>query len=445
MNRIDSHNTVSTLPAFPDAEVLEPGYFTDGEVVDGEGTDGTVVSAWWCNAVQEELIKVIETAGIELNRTEMDQLFKAIQYHIQNHASVVGAKAAADAAAALAQAAKNQAESVSGVAFDALADANTAQQRADLAYDRADAAYDMAESAAQTAENIQSEFSGIQSSIGIVGNTATRALGQFITQPEAIDLNESYWAPDKLFLTNDESTGVPADLTFPVYLEVMTDDGLSSVTQNVWDTTGNRVYTRCAAMNLSDMDNPIITWSPWNSVAVPQVVKDVTVEVDPADQEPGKYLVITFETENGEEPVYISIDAFGGAYTAGNNGISVSSNNQIGLILDSANTNGLEIGENGLKLSFVEPFIQQLYFESSSAQRWGVPDNVTYGYISLLSTDATAVTLTMSKLDLTGTVTLSVGVANKVDISAFSLIAANYQLTMTGGTYAIISVALMRD
>lgn len=75
MFRIDDPSAVAVLPT-PPAEGTE-GYFTDGNPEGG--IEATIVTPAWCNGVQEELMKVIEEAGITPDKTDNTQVWQAIQ------------------------------------------------------------------------------------------------------------------------------------------------------------------------------------------------------------------------------------------------------------------------------------------------------------------------------------------------------------------------------
>jgi hypothetical protein len=166
-----------------------------------------------------------------------------------------------------------------------------------------------------------------------------------------------YEDPIKLYLTNDGSSlnednvpspnvNFPAQLTVPIWVEVFISSDGASVTQTAWDNTAGHIFTRCGAVNDSDPDNPVVTWTPWNSVAVPETVKNVEVEVDPTGQPEGTYLVITFDTETGDQTIYINLSQIFPAYTAGNSAIEISADYKVSLKL--AENSGLEIN-SGLK------------------------------------------------------------------------------------------------
>lgn len=75
MFRIDSNAAAVSIPV-PAAVGSTVGYFSEGNA--GTGQLATVVSADWCNAVQEEISGSIETAGLTLDKTSRTQLQRAI-------------------------------------------------------------------------------------------------------------------------------------------------------------------------------------------------------------------------------------------------------------------------------------------------------------------------------------------------------------------------------
>lgn len=83
MHRIDTDGTVLSAPTPPPVGSTV-GYFSDGDAI--TGTSGTVISAAWLNAVQDEIANVIFEAGISLDKTETDQLKQAILQIIANNA-----------------------------------------------------------------------------------------------------------------------------------------------------------------------------------------------------------------------------------------------------------------------------------------------------------------------------------------------------------------------
>jgi hypothetical protein len=272
------------------------------------------------------------------------------------------AGADADAAQSTANTALSTANTALADAATAISTANNAFDTAAIADSNAGDALDTANTALATAETASSvaatagqnaEQSLMTASAAL--DYAERAIGIFAVTAEAVDANEEYDGAEKLYLTNGSAdtpnANLPSDLSAPIYFEVfITDDG-ASVTQTAWDTTAQKVFTRCGSVNDSDPDNPVVTWTPWNSVAVPETVKNVTVEANPSGQPAGTYLVITFDTETGDETVYINLSQVIGAYTAGNGAIDVSADNQISLKLDTTGDNPLTVTENGLAIN----------------------------------------------------------------------------------------------
>lgn len=72
---IDNSTAATSLPT--PAAAGTPGYFTDGSP--GAGTPATVVPADWFNGVQQELINVIDGAGLTPDKTVQNQVLAAIK------------------------------------------------------------------------------------------------------------------------------------------------------------------------------------------------------------------------------------------------------------------------------------------------------------------------------------------------------------------------------
>jgi hypothetical protein len=69
MYPVDNASSVATLPAVPAAG--SGGWFIDTG-------NGTIVPAWWCNQVQEELLAILQAAGLTPNKTQFNQIVTAI-------------------------------------------------------------------------------------------------------------------------------------------------------------------------------------------------------------------------------------------------------------------------------------------------------------------------------------------------------------------------------
>lgn len=80
MERITSSDAVGVRPANDEAGT--PGYFTNGDP--GVPTPATTVTAEWLNRVQEELVAVIEDAGLTLDPDDDTQLLQAIDQKISD-------------------------------------------------------------------------------------------------------------------------------------------------------------------------------------------------------------------------------------------------------------------------------------------------------------------------------------------------------------------------
>lgn len=62
------------------------GFFVDGNA--GNGTPGTILTAAWLNAVQEEIISVLSAAGVAIDAAKTDQLSTAINTLLRGRATV---------------------------------------------------------------------------------------------------------------------------------------------------------------------------------------------------------------------------------------------------------------------------------------------------------------------------------------------------------------------
>ena len=62
------------------------GFFVDGNA--GNGTPGTILTAAWLNAVQEEIISVLSAAGVAIDAAKTDQLSTAINTLLRGKATV---------------------------------------------------------------------------------------------------------------------------------------------------------------------------------------------------------------------------------------------------------------------------------------------------------------------------------------------------------------------
>lgn len=85
MQRIDSFGNTASLPT-AEAQVNPPGYFTIGNPT--LSIPATIVTAWWCNAVTEELLYVIEQSGLTADKADSTQLYQALLGLSQNYQEI---------------------------------------------------------------------------------------------------------------------------------------------------------------------------------------------------------------------------------------------------------------------------------------------------------------------------------------------------------------------
>ena len=74
MYRIDNPSSVSSRPV--PGPPGSPGWFTNGNPAAAQ--EATIVDDWWCNQIQEEIMTVIEQAGIVPDKASNSQLFEAL-------------------------------------------------------------------------------------------------------------------------------------------------------------------------------------------------------------------------------------------------------------------------------------------------------------------------------------------------------------------------------
>jgi hypothetical protein len=213
-----------------------------------------------------------------------------------------------------------------------------------------------------TAGEMDAKIAAVNQATQAASDTANAAMGVFALDNSLRDADQAYAETEKSYLTNagvalnednepSANINFPLELTPPFWFEVFISEDGARATQTAWDDTAGHIFTRVGAVNASDPENPVVTWTPWNSVAVPQTVKNVEVEEDPEGQPEGTYLVITFDTESGDLPVYINLAQLLPVYTEGNSAVEISADYKVSLKL--AENSGLEINE-GLKLSLVQ-------------------------------------------------------------------------------------------
>jgi hypothetical protein len=193
---------------------------------------GTVVPAWWLNAVQEELLTVIASGGIPFSKVDYNQLYLSIMEIIATHASVTAARAKAD----------------QGFALAAIADskADAAQFSADSAQVSADQGIDDAATAQATAEQAIVDAGEAQATAADAEERGNNALGLLKNIDDVFDATGEFQNPAFLLLTNPTDTNLPSGITYPVYFRNILDDGGTSVYQMAWDSVNT--YARAGTI-----------------------------------------------------------------------------------------------------------------------------------------------------------------------------------------------------
>jgi len=77
MQRIKASGVVSVIPPVQENS-YDPGYFSNGNPATGELA--TMMTAEWCNGVQEELLAVIQEAKLTPSGSDLGQLLKALKH-----------------------------------------------------------------------------------------------------------------------------------------------------------------------------------------------------------------------------------------------------------------------------------------------------------------------------------------------------------------------------
>ncbi len=264
----------------------------------------------------------------------------------------------AQGASTAAQSAQNTADTALSTAQSAQADASTALTTANQALDAASVAETDAGNALSTANQAIIIANNAQSLATTADANATQAInvsqianGEFSVNDAVVDANQSFTRTEKSYLTNAASTNFPTDITYPLWFMVYINSNGTSVTHTCWDDTDtSRIYTRTATINNSDPQNPVVTWSPWQSVATPNNLESVDVQVDPSGQPAGTYLVFVYSTTSGTDTLYINLSTLMPVYTPGNGAITISNDYRVALQLDPSASSGLSVGSSGLQM-----------------------------------------------------------------------------------------------
>ncbi len=293
--------------------------------------------------------------------SQTEQAINELGAMIDSGVGDAGAKAQeaidnSNSANATANSALQQVQSAQSTADNALLAAQGAQETAQQAQLSADSAQQDADQAFANSATANTTALNAESIATQALTAANEASGVFQVDATFRDANEAFLAPEKSFLTNASTTApnlnFPADIGIPCWFMVYTSSDNSTVTHTCWDDVDtSRIYTRTATINNSDPQNPVVTWSPWQSVATPNNLESVEVQVDPAGQPSGTYLVFVYTTTTGQETLYVNLtQAIGGGYSSGNGAIDISADNRISLLLDPSGT-GASVSPSGLKVN----------------------------------------------------------------------------------------------
>lgn len=111
-------------------------------------------------------------------------------------------------------------------------------------------------------------------------------------------------------------------------------------------------------IQLIGLDNQVISTIDASSFIKDGMVNNVQLITNPYGQAEGTYIVITFNTDSGLEPIYLNVTQLIDIYVGGN-GISIQ-NNQVSIKLDTSSEEYLSISENGIKISGIKQIQETL-------------------------------------------------------------------------------------
>ena len=111
-------------------------------------------------------------------------------------------------------------------------------------------------------------------------------------------------------------------------------------------------------IQLIGLDNQVISTIDASSFIKDGMVNNVQLITNPQGQAEGTYIVITFNTDSGLEPIYLNVTQLIDIYVGGN-GISIQ-NNQVLIKLDASSEEYLSISENGIKISGIKQIQETL-------------------------------------------------------------------------------------
>lgn len=180
------------------------------------------------------------------------------------------------------------------------------------------------------------------------GNAATLgAKGLMVTIPEVdVPIESVSASAGKAITANTSNKAVTIDFLIDSNDKVLTQSA-SGLLTNLGLTYSNGVLkitgktSGDAPLDVASVNLPVDTF-----------LDSAEIVVNPEGQPKGTYLVLTFNTASGKEPIYINLSQLIDIYTAGNAAIRVSANKKISLVVDS--NSSLRVGSSGLTISEVQ-------------------------------------------------------------------------------------------
>ena len=205
----------------------------------------------------------------EIAQNAQDTANNALQTAQSAVTTAQEANETADNALAAATAAQTAADNAQDTANQARQAAAIAQTTADTAQTTANAAQTTANTAQSAANDAQQSADSAMTTAQTALSTANSAASIHDEQEEAVDLDDYFTEPRKLFLTNADSLHMPTGVALPLYVAVSITDTLKGATQFAWqEAAPELLYIRTAIVTYpDDPEEPYsAAWSEWTAI-----------------------------------------------------------------------------------------------------------------------------------------------------------------------------------
>lgn len=205
----------------------------------------------------------------EIAQNAQDTANNALQTAQSAVTTAQEANETADNALTVATAAQTAADNAQDTANQARQAAAVAQTTADTAQTTANAAQTTANTAQSAANDAQQSADSAMTTAQTALSTANSAASIHDEQEEAVDLDDYFTEPRKLFLTNADSLHMPTGVALPLYVAVSITDTLKGATQFAWqEAAPELLYIRTAIVTYpDDPEEPYsAAWSEWTAI-----------------------------------------------------------------------------------------------------------------------------------------------------------------------------------